>query len=650
MRFPYWLEPPRRTLAVFLCIMFLLGGALAWLGWQLLKQDRSLERQRVQERLEQAADYSAAELQRRLSDLENHLRLVPGPDAREPPDGVIVLRAERGAVEAQPPGRLLFYPAIPCGEGESDATFVRGEDLEYRRNDPAAAAEVFRSLAKSDNPGLRAGALLRRGRNLRKAGRNQEALQVYDELAQLGTVRVLGLPSELVAREARCTVLETIGKREELQREAKDTHSALYSGRWVLLRPAWEFHVEEARRWLGGSPVTDRIQHSLLPSKAAEWTYAQWIAGQAEDGRRLLRIDNQAVLVSWTVSSDRLAAVIAEPGYLDSMWKAALHDRRVKAAWVDADGQVMLGSLDKDAQQAVRTAAATGLPWTLHVTSADPGGDLAASAARRRLLLLGFAVLALVLFSGSYFILRSIGRERAVATLQSDFVSAVTHEFRTPLTSLRQLSEMLSKGRVPTEELRQQSYEILARESERLHRLVESLLDFGRIEARAVQYHFQSLDPRGTVCEVVAEFREHADAQGYRIEFSGDDEYPLIRADREAFGLALWNLLDNAVKYSPDCRTVRVEMMRDGGYVAIHVRDQGMGIPASEQEEIFSKFFRGSGSRAASIKGTGIGLTMARHIVEAHNGEIRLESEPGRGSTFTILLPSEKRHETNPGG
>jgi signal transduction histidine kinase len=229
-----------------------------------------------------------------------------------------------------------------------------------------------------------------------------------------------------------------------------------------------------------------------------------------------------------------------------------------------------------------------------------------------------------------------------VARLQSEFVSAVTHEFRTPLTSLRQLSEMLSKGRVPTEELRQQSYDILARESERLQRLVESLLDFGRIEARAVRYQLQSLDPKALVREVVAEFREHAAARGYRVELSGDGEYPPVRADREALGLALWNLLDNAAKYSPDCRTVRVEMASERGRVAVHVRDEGMGIPPSEQKQIFRKFVRGAGSRAANIEGTGIGLAVARQIVEAHRGEIRLESEPGRGSTFTILLPLEK--------
>ena len=642
MWFAEWFRPPRRILAVFLGLMTVFGGALAWLGRQLLDQDRSLERQRTQERLEQTADYIAAELVRCISGLERYLTAIPSLPAEKPPSGVMILLATQGAVETHPAYLLLFYPEIPAGEPDQFAAFAEGETLEYRRDDPVAAAEVFRVLAKSPDPGVRAGALLRLGRTLRKARHYQEALQVYEELGRLGSVRLMGLPSELVAREARCTVLEAIGKREELQREASLMHSALLSGRWTLLQPAWEFHAEEARRWSGAGPLTEGQQNSLVRSYAAAWMHGHWLANPESSGRQILRIAGRSVLVSWTTSPGRLAAVLADPDYLDSMWNESLHGQRVKCGLVDEGGQMIMGSFDRSGQQAIRTAAATRLPWTLHVTSADPGADSATFAARRRILVSAFAVLALVLAAGSYFILRSISRERAVSRLQSEFVSAVTHEFRTPLTSLRQLSEMLSKGRVPTEELRQQSYDILARESERLQRLVESILDFGRIEARAIQYHLQPLDLKALVRDVVVEFQEHVANEGYHIEVTAEEEYPLVRADREALGLALWNLLDNAVKYSPDCRVVSVEMMRSLDCLAIHVRDRGMGIPASEQKEIFRKFVRGAGSRDANIKGTGIGLAMARQIIEAHDGEIRLESELGRGSTFTVLLPLER--------
>ena len=261
MWFAHWLEPPRRTLAVFLGLMLVFGGTLGWLGWRLVEQDRSLERQRVQERLEQSADSIAAGLQRNLSDIEKHLTFIPGPSAQELPTGVMILLATQGTIETHPAGRLLFYPAIPTGGREPGATFAEGENLEFRYNDPAAAAGIFRVLAKSPDPEVRAGALMRLGRSLRKTGRYQEALQVYSELGRLGSVRVLGLPSELVAREGRCSVLETIGKREELRQEASLMYTALYSGCWSLQRPAWEFRAEEARRWSGDRPVTEREQN-----------------------------------------------------------------------------------------------------------------------------------------------------------------------------------------------------------------------------------------------------------------------------------------------------------------------------------------------------------------------------------------------------
>jgi hypothetical protein len=497
--------------------MLVFGGALAWLGWRLLEQDRSLERQQVQERLDLAADHMANELQRSLLELESYLSFTPSPTAKAPPEGVVVLLATGQTVDVYPPGGLLFYPAITAGTEPPAAIFVEGEALEYQRNDPVRAIDVFRALACSPNPAVRAGALLRLGRNLRKTGHPEEALQAYGELAQLGPIQILELPSELVAIEARCSVLEAMGKHEELRKEALLMDSALRSGRWRLLRPAWEFHVEEARRWAGESLLTEREQNALVLSSAAEWVHDRWLAEPESKGRRFQKIEGRPALILWSATQGRLASVLAGPACLGAMWKEALRGQHVQGALVDADGQLIIGSFDRHSQQAVRAATASR-PWTLHVTSADPGADLAGFAGRRHLLLSGFVVLGLVLLAGSYFIMRSIHREHAVARLQSEFVSAVSHEFRTPLTSLRQLSEMLSKGRVPTEELRQQSYDILASESERLQRLVESLLDFGRIEAHAFHYHYQSLDSGALVHDVVAEFQERVAAQGFRVE------------------------------------------------------------------------------------------------------------------------------------
>jgi len=243
---------------------------------------------------------------------------------------------------------------------------------------------------------------------------------------------------------------------------------------------------------------------------------------------------------------------------------------------------------------------------------------------------------------GSYFIARAVTRELEVARLQSGFVSAVSHEFRTPLASLRQLSELLTDGRVPSEQRRQEYYEALRGESERLYRLVESLLDFGRMEAGARQYRFELLETEPFFRGVVEEFAQEARERGYHVDIKQQEHLPRVQADREALARALWNLLDNAVKYSPQNKAVWADATCENGQVAIRVSDKGLGIAPHEQKQIFKKFVRASSADVAGSKGTGLGLTMVQHIVAAHGGQVRVHSEPGVGSTFTILLPSAK--------
>jgi signal transduction histidine kinase len=249
------------------------------------------------------------------------------------------------------------------------------------------------------------------------------------------------------------------------------------------------------------------------------------------------------------------------------------------------------------------------------------------------------ALVLVVICAGSYFIARAFARELAVARLQSDFVSAVSHEFRTPLTALRQLSEIFNEDRPLEDERRKKYYQALDRATGRLDKLVEGLLDFGRMEAGAMVYRKMDLDAGALVKSVVSDFQREVGDRGYVVELKATDNLPAVHGDPEALGRALWNLLDNATKYSSECKTVWVEVEREGRELAIRVRDRGIGIPVPEQQDILRKFVRGTAAAAAGVKGTGIGLAMVKHLVDAHGGTLRLESEPGKGSTFSILLP-----------
>jgi two-component system phosphate regulon sensor histidine kinase PhoR len=239
----------------------------------------------------------------------------------------------------------------------------------------------------------------------------------------------------------------------------------------------------------------------------------------------------------------------------------------------------------------------------------------------------------------SILISRSVSRELDAARLQADFVSAVSHEFRTPLTSMRQFTEMLNEDDNLPAEKRRTFYQAQARATNRLSRLVESLLDFGRMEAGARPYRLESLDVGQLVKTVVEEFIQETGSLRSDIEIVVPCEGTQVKGDGEALGQALWNLLNNAVKYSGENKNIRVEVEK-GDPVIIRVRDRGFGIPPSERSRILRKFVRGTNANVHGIKGTGIGLAVVKHIVDAHGGTISIESELGKGSTFIIQLPA----------
>jgi signal transduction histidine kinase len=203
---------------------------------------------------------------------------------------------------------------------------------------------------------------------------------------------------------------------------------------------------------------------------------------------------------------------------------------------------------------------------------------------------------------------------------------------------MRQFTEMLVEDENLPAEKRQTYYLAQERATSRLSRLVESLLDFGRMEAGARPYRLERLDVGRLVRSITEEFRQESNVNKLVLDCTIPEDGPIVNGDREALTQALWNLLDNAMKYSGKVPVVRVEV-EAGSQVAIRVRDQGFGISPSERNRIIRKFVRGSSAKELGIKGTGIGLAMVKHIVDAHGGKVLIDSELGKGSTFTILLP-----------
>jgi len=644
-----WLRPPRAVLALFLVVTLVPAAGLVWLGWYLLRQDRALVDQRIQERRERAADLLVAALDARLRATELELAgAAPRRVLAEADDAVLVILG-RGAMDAYPRSHLPYYPvAAPCRDPAA-LPFRAGEDREFRLHDYAGAIASFRELARSTDADVRAGAQLRIARNLRKAGQMDLALAAYQDLAQSANVPIGCVPANLLARRARCALLAELNRTGELRREAEVLYADLRGGRWQLDRALYDLHAQDVRGWLGVGQEAEQEERAL--AAGAQWLWEWWQAASQGSslapGRHSLEMEGRFVTLVWTWSAEGLAGLIAGPRYLDERWlagvRAILNAQSVRLSLRDRDSRAVLGAVPaSQSRRTERLSSDTGLPWTLLVASANPRADLDQLAQRQRLLLAGLALVAILVSTGSYFTARAFLRELAVARLQSDFVAAVSHEFRTPLASLRQLTENLLDGRVTTDERRATYYQAQARATGRLHRLVEGLLDFGRMEAGVLRYRSEPLDVGDLMRSTVEEFGQDQADRGHQVELTIGEQLPVINGDPEILTRALWNLLDNAVKYSPGVPMIWVEAAREGDTVTIRVRDAGLGIGAAEQAAIFRKFYRGEAAHAAGVKGTGIGLAMVQHIVRAHGGRVRLESTPGAGSTFTIVLPAAK--------
>jgi signal transduction histidine kinase len=640
------ISAPAGVVALIAAVTVVPLAVFLWLGVRLLDQDWRLEEQQVRDRLQTGVDLVVAKLQRTIGASEQ--RLAEGRD--DWPDGAIAVTFSAAGVEVVPAGRIAFLPVLPALR-EVPAEPFRGVDvLEFQNGDRPGAIAAYRRLAASPDRAVRSGALLRLARNLDAVGRHPEALAIYADLQSVVDIVEAGVPLGLAASWARCSLLQRLNREDDLRTEASRLHQDLSAGRWPVLEPAYVTYFLDAERWAGRPRVASpaEIFSAAVSALWRERTGGGF--GAASGRRRWLTIGGQELAVIAQPTGNRSRVLVATRAFVASQWlepvAAVANEQALTFELRDSSGREIPFAMTRPsgAQAPSRSpltisvnGSVSELPWQL-VASSIAAPQSAGFVKRRRLMFSGFALIAVLTLAASWLILRAVTREVAVARLQSDFVAAVSHEFRTPLTALRQFTDMLREQSDLDADRRRLCYDVQSRATDRLARLVESVLDFGRMEAGARPYHFEPRDCAELVQRVVDDFRVQPQASGHRVEFERNGSIP-IDADDEALSRAVWNLLDNAVKYSPDRTPIEVTLVRRAAQVAISVRDRGLGIPPHEQRSIFQKFQRGDAARDRGIAGTGIGLAMVDQIIRAHGGRVGVESDPGAGSTFTILLP-----------
>ncbi|MDP2922142.1 MAG: HAMP domain-containing sensor histidine kinase [Candidatus Omnitrophota bacterium] len=262
---------------------------------------------------------------------------------------------------------------------------------------------------------------------------------------------------------------------------------------------------------------------------------------------------------------------------------------------------------------------------------------------RARLTAFVMAMFIVILFAsvavGGILVLRSLNSELTLAQQKTTFVANVSHELKTPLTSIRMFSEMLKEKRQPDEQKREKYLDIMASETERLTRLINNVLDFSRMTQGKIKYNMKAIDIVSLSMNLFESQKLRLENNEYEVNFKKDIEHLEIRADEEAIKQAILNLISNAEKYCSQSKEIDFEVTRMDKFAIVNIKDRGIGIPPKDVKKIFKAFYRVDDTLTSKVRGTGLGLTIARQIIRDHGGDIEYFARDGGGSIFQIKLP-----------
>lgn len=496
-------------------------------------------------------------------------------------------------------------------------------------------------------------------------------------------VLVLGgfaLRSTLQADRARAQAVVNVTATLAAERASVLDNHIIAQDNVVAAHAALSDLTQIGRRWLPtASRETPSVRAILvidLTSQAREVVgFASRVPSRDDDiFRRLLlsRLIRQLDFDAPTGELRHLHDVVDERQYLLSYWQRPFEGRRyLVVAWHDVDrivrevmpllfrdpdrGDARMNVVDEKGRivygPPLKVGRVTvGLPfpttlynWRLQVALSS-GEEIGRQAERQRTIELALVIVAgIVTIVSLFIVVRGSVEERRLSALKSDFVANVSHELKTPLSLIRMFGELLSLDRAPSPEKRKQYLQIIVSESERLTALIENVLDFARVERGKATYDFSPGSVADVARRAVDVYRQRGERDGVDLTFEQVGGEATASIDAKALELAVMNLIDNALKYAKDGGKVIVRAESDASRVRLLVIDFGPGVPAEEQTRIFERFYRGRSAEASQARGSGIGLSLVRHIVESHRGTVRVESprsgSPAAGTAFIISLP-----------
>ncbi len=583
---------------------------------------------------------------------------------------------------------------VPSEWSKLQPELARAEEAEFRRRNYSEAATLYsRILSKAGDRQVQAWILGRTARCLAKQERFEQALETYRlilaDLPYLHTEsgRPLGPAVSLQILD----VLRSANDHEGFFRESLEVFRQLEQNAWSLDGDQVAFYVNMLQELIEETTAVKPPEYSnsiensqnAIDADLAIWRRAVYVGDtllprliERHNSTNDMGNQNQAhndsfelegsEVLSLILPVDRgntgqpevfLGSLILDTDIVNAFDPKVEEKRPLGTSLIlrsTMTGKAFHGS---ETGQAVADAEIVGEPpaanpvfetffpenfppWKVEVYEAE---DLSAGPfLYKNIFFWTILALLVILFLGSGLIIRTIVHEVNLLNLKSDFIASVSHEFKTPLTAMGAILERLLDGEVKEPQKAQEYYKILSHDSERLKRLVKNVLDFTKIEEGKRKYRMASLDVAELVSREVESFENENKIAGFTVSVEIADDIPTVVADEEAMSQALHNILDNAAKFSTQEKSIDLEVLRNQDTVEISVTDQGIGIPENEQRKIFEKFFRGKQAASVSPTGTGLGLTLVKHIMTAHGGDITIRSTPGEGSRVSLILPINK--------
>ncbi|MFC2167640.1 ATP-binding protein [Acidobacteriota bacterium] len=410
--------------------------------------------------------------------------------------------------------------------------------------------------------------------------------------------------------------------------ELEDRHNE-YVKRWQKAEDIRQVFVPELQRMLDAPPVDAKFPiHRSILLNGREFLFTGALVSGQDEG------EIQGIIAA-EIDKQNFIKYVVLPAVTEFE-----QNGEMKIVVSDLQGEQSIGGIDPHFSVPTITGFFEGNfpPWKIEFfrSRAETGGLRSLS---RSFYFWTILTLVVVLTFGAVLISRTLAHEMEILKIKSDFVSSVSHELKTPLTSIKALIERLKEGKVKDSEKKHEYYSIISHDTEKLTRLVKNILDFTRIDEGRAEYEFSEIDIALLVRQHIEAFLADDIHRNIRIDVQIAEEIPAMLADEDALGRAFDNLLFNAVKFSPENPAISVEVKSEVRSVKIGVKDSGIGIPEDEIDKIFDKFYQGKNALSLTVKGTGLGLTLVKHIVEAHGGRVFAQSELGQGSVFSIVLP-----------